>query len=457
MKKCSGKIFSILFFVISVFGYGQNNNVYDPSPKIPKPTLFRQQIPLSVGVATPKPGNIVKSNSFFQDKAIQQRNQMLIQQANRNAYLRKQQAQIIRESIADMDEYTFYELPVRHHFTETKFYHEAFKKLNQIDPNNYDLKQADFIVENAFFNNQKDYEQFDKTIKQIGAFLRQKMDEFGYDKNSNLAKNFILFRFFSDTLHFNKKDLMHLPVNYDFDDAFGDKNWSNMFVTKLLETNKGQCSSMPRLYLILAEEINANAYLALSPNHSYIRFFDNGKWYNVELTNHMFTTDAMILNSGYIKAEALVNGVYMNNLTKKQVLAQEFVDLASGYLHKFGYEPFVKTIIEKALQLDPNSINANMLLSNYLTVRFEYVCKKLNINPRNHQDLQKIRFYPKVVQLLNEVNRQYQKIDNLGFEFMSREAYQKWLHSLKETQKNEKSKYIKNSLKSKLKINKFKN
>ena len=79
-----------------------------------------------------------------------------------------------------------------------------------------------------------------------------------------------------------------------------------MFVQKLLVTGKGQCNSLPKLYLILAEEIGAEAHLALSPNHSYIKFPDDeGNWHNIELTNNMLTTDAFILNSGYVKAEAI--------------------------------------------------------------------------------------------------------------------------------------------------------
>src|SRR5690606_22632601 len=117
---------------------------------------------------------------------------------------------------------------------------------------------------------QQDYEEFNSIVNQTGDFLREKMDELGYDKESNLAKNFMLFQFFSDTLEIKSRDLKHLPLEYDFEDYMGINDWSKMFVSKLLETGKGQCNSLPRLYLILAEEIGAEAFLSLSPNHSYI-------------------------------------------------------------------------------------------------------------------------------------------------------------------------------------------
>jgi hypothetical protein len=277
------------------------------------------------------------------------------------------------------------------------------------------------------------------------------MTELEFDQNSNIAKNYMLFKFFSDTLEIKSKDLKHLPFKYDFKDYMGIEDWSKMFVSKLLATGKGQCNSLPRLYLILAEEIGAEAFLSLSPNHSYIKFRDeDNNWYNVELTNGMFTTDSSILQSGFIKSEALQNGIYMQKMTEKQLLSQLLSDFAQGYARKFGYDAFVNQVINKALELYPNSISANMIKSNYLTIQFEYIAKQVGINPRNRQELQNIRHYPKIVQMLNQVNAQYDKVDDLGFEFMSPDDYQKWLASLQETKQQEDNEALKKQFNIKL-------
>lgn len=258
------------------------------------------------------------------------------------------------------------------------------------------------------------------------------MKELNYDLQSNSAKNFMLFQFFSETLQLKSNGVKHTAFQYDFDDYMGVKEHSKMFVSKLLETKKGQCHSMPLLYLILAEQIGAKAFLALSPNHSYIRFQDDvGKWYTIELTNGMFSTTSYILQSGYIKSEALQNKIYMQNLSKKELLSQFYVDLANGYTHKFGYDEFVQKLITKALALYPNSISANMIQSNLDTARFEYAMHQLGINPRKKEALQNIRYFPEAVDLLNKVNKQYDFVDNLGYEHMPAEAYQKWLQSMK--------------------------
>lgn len=321
--------------------------------------------------------------------------------------------------------------------SRTTPYHFAFQKLTTMSDSSYSIQKAIFLVENAYYENQGDFTDFNKVISEIGHFLRWKMEELNYDENSNIAKNLILFQFFSDTLKIEPKNLEHLPFQYDFDDYLGDKNWENMFISKLLRTNKGQCHSLPLLYMILAEEIGANAHLSFSPNHSYIKFQDdNGKWINIELTNGMLTTDAFILQSGYIKAEALQNKIYMQPISKKQLLSAFMVDLAKGYANKFGYDQFVINVIEKAIELYPNNINAQLVKSDLKTMHFFYVQKQLNVGE------DKIQHYPKAKALLDEMYAQYKLVDKLGFEKMPMDDYEKWLSSLNEAKSKQDNKQL---------------
>tara|TARA_R110002074_G_scaffold14788_2_gene51248 strand:- start:10554 stop:11849 length:1296 start_codon:yes stop_codon:yes gene_type:complete len=424
-------------------------------PTAPQPTQFQQygnnglQNPKNV-VSVPNPMDIFNGTSDQQ--RIQRQNQMLIQEVEQNEKLRTEQLNQVNKDIAEYDSNRInYSLPSYGNIESTKYYRNAFDKLNGLNPARFSVKDATFAIENAYFEEKQNYEDFDKLIKQTGDFLREKMDELGYDQNSNLAKNFMLFKFFSDTLEIKSKDLKHLPFKYDFEDYLGIEDWSKMFVSKLLATGKGQCNSLPRLYLILAEEIGAEAFLSLSPNHSYIKFRDeNEYWYNVELTNGMFTAESSILQSGFIKSEALQNEIYMQEMSSKQLLSQLLTDFAQGYARKFGYDPFVKNVVDRALQLYPNSITANMLNSNYLTIQFEYIANQVGINPRDRNDLQNIRNFPKIVQMLNQVNLQYTTIDNLGYEYMSPTDYESWLASLKDAKTEKQNQEIKEQFSIKL-------
>ncbi|WP_168802027.1 hypothetical protein [Chryseobacterium candidae] len=327
-----------------------------------------------------------------------------------------------------------YDLPSLSGKAGTGSYYDAFSKLSAMDSENYSLADVNFTVENAFYDNKQDVNKFKSGIQKTAKQLLQKMKERKQDTESNVSKNLMIFEYFSKDIKLN--GTTHKAFEYDFKDYMGQKDYSKMFVSKLLKTGSGQCHSMPLYYLILAEAMNTEAYLSLAPNHSYIRFVDDeGTMRNMELTNGMFPTDNAFLESGYIKSEALQNKIYLENLTKKELLGMAYFDLARGYVSKFGYDEFVNKVIDKALELYPNGIAPNMEKANISQVRFANVMKQLGINPEDKRDLQRIGYFPKAVEQLNQINEQFNHIDNLGYAKMPASAYESWLKSLK-TEKN---------------------
>lgn len=321
----------------------------------------------------------------------------------------------------------------------TQAYYAAFANLSNLDPDNYSLAEAVFLVENAYFDNDKNFQNsYQKQIQRATDVIRRSMKNDGIEYD-NVSKNLAVFRYFAEDSKRNGK-VIHKAIKYDFEDYMGAKDYAKMFVSKLMKTNSGQCHSMPLLYLILAEQIGAEAYLVMSPNHSYIRFeADDGEMLSIELTNGMFSANSFVLNSGYIKAEALKNKLYMQNLGKKEVLSQTFVDLASGYIHKYGYDEFVAKVINKALQLNPNNINAHLWKSNTDQVRFMQSTARFGIDPQNKGQLQFIRDIPPLDLQFGEINRGFEYIDNSGFAEMPAEQYQQWLGSMKSTENKQKS------------------
>lgn len=421
----------LLLLLLPFFTFAQIN-----LPNVPQPTQFTNYSnqnwsnPNNNLPKVPNPFDMM--NGKDEQQRIQQQNQQIINQTQQRETQREQQTREIYQDINKSKSEINYNFPSHSNIAGTKFYEDVYNKMLVLDETNYSVKEVNFDIENAYFENKQNKVEFDKIIKQSGEFIIAKMKELNYDLNSNSAKNFMLFQFFSQTLQLNGFKQKHFPLKYDFNDYWGQKDWSKMFVTKLLRTGTGQCHSMPLLYLTLAEEIGAEAFLSTSPNHSYIKFQDeNEKWYNLELTNGMFTVSSFILNNGFIRAEAIQNKIYMQNLSKKELLSQFYVDLASGYLHKFGYDDFVEKVANKAIELDPNSINANMVKSNYNTEHLKYVVKILGIDPRNQESREKILNYPEAVEILREMHKQYKVIDDLGYQYMPADAYEKWLGSLK--------------------------
>lgn len=345
---------------------------------------------------------------------MQQNDFKIVEKENRE----KEQKQF--EQKVNNLEISGYNLPSLSANSGTNFYYDALSQLNNLDQSNYSLAEANFIVENAYSERKLHYSNFKANISKIASQVLQKMKSGKVTPVDNTLKNIALFK------HFSKN------YKYDFDDFMGKKEWNKMFVSKLLKTGKGQCHSMPLLYLMVAESIGADASLAMAPNHTYIRFKDDdNQWQNIELTNGILSTNAMILESGYIGSEALLNDVYMNSLSKKQLMSLLYADLAIGYIHKYGMDEFVGKALDKSLELYPNNMYANLLKSMYQQARFEYVAAELGIqNVENPAELENIKYFPKGLELLKETKMQFNNIDQLGFKFMPDGAYSEWLSNM---------------------------
>jgi hypothetical protein len=224
------------------------------------------------------------------------------------------------------------------------------------------------------------------------------------------------------------------PYTYDFTDFFGRKDWSNMFVTKLLTTHKGNCHSLPYLYKILADELGATCWLGLAPNHMYIknRCKKTG-WYNTEITSGDFPTDAWILTSGYIPVDAVRSGIYMDTLSNQQSIALCVLDLAKGYEFqtKNYYDGFIIKCCDLILQYHPVNVQAILLKAETLK--------------RNYEK-QKADKSSEAKETYNQMEQLYTKLFELGYREMPDKMYMQWLQSVAK----ERNKYTNKELKSTL-------
>ena len=220
-----------------------------------------------------------------------------------------------------------------------------------------------------------------------------------------------------------------MPYRYDFNDIFGSKDWSNMFVTKLLQTRKGNCHSIPYLYKILADELGAKAYLALAPNHTYIKQrAAKGGWYNTELTSASFPIDAWLMASGYISLEAVQKSTYLDTLSNKESLSLCVIDLAQGYIHKYPDNDgkFVIKCCNLALKYFPNYVNAVLLKAEIRLKQLQVIQKRYG-----YAYLKEVTVYPEAKILWDEMNSLYMRLYTLGYRQMPEQMYVEWLTSLK--------------------------
>lgn len=314
---------------------------------------------------------------------------------------------------------------------KNKYYQSAYDSINGMLEGNspLDLKLAIFLVENTYFDNQAKYQQFCDLINKKVYILRQIIKNEKLDTTNNLALNYAIQKLFMESTKYKAKDgtiKIAKPFKYDFEDFEGSQDFTKQFVSKLLVNGKGQCHSLPLLYLILANEIGAKANIAYSPNHSYIAFPDNqNNWYNFECTSGEFTSYSFIMSSGYVKAEAIKSGIYTVPVSLKQLIANQLNDLAIQQNAVFGIDDFQLKCAKRTLEFFPNNIMALMNVSNHQTAK-----TKVAAYNAGYPDMKNINNYPDLKKEMDKRDELYNYIDNLGFYAMPDEVYQHWLKSL---------------------------
>lgn len=333
-------------------------------------------------------------------------------------------------------------------FTQSTEYTIAFNDLLGIiqgDCKNKPFKKAVWIVESTY-NSKLKTSEFNIDIdllKDLVAFnlIRKNLKYDGKDRDL-IEKYAAIYTAIVDTviLKSQSDSFTYLPFRYDFDDVFGGKSWENMFVTKLLTTRKGNCHSMPYLYKILCEELGVPCFLALAPNHIYIKHrSEKAGMYNTELTSASFPIDAWLMASGYITLESIQNGVYMDALNDKQCIALCVLDLAKGYDRKYPINDgtFIIKCCDLALEHFPKYINAMLLKAETRKKQFEKLMKERNISTPSVLRLQKDG-----KMLWDDMNSLYTKVHKLGYRTMPEQMYVDWLLSLKKEREKYSNKQV---------------
>jgi len=312
-------------------------------------------------------------------------------------------------------------------FTTSNYYENTFNSIKNKVQTNASFKSCVLEIENNFYGNNININDFDTLIHNLSIIALAKTHSrnvskyYRYD-SINYLINASIFSLIHDTSFISKDSEIHthVPFTYNFTDPFGEQDYTNTFVTKLLATHQGNCQSLAYLYKILADELDAKCWLSLAPNHIYIKNYSQKiGWYNTELTSGTFPTDAWIMTTSYISPEAVKSGLYMDTLSNQQAIALCVLDLAKCYEKqtKNYYDGFILKCCDLVLQYHP--VNPMALLMRAETLKKIYLHQK------------EIK-YPRPTVTLDEMQKAYIKLAKLGYREMSDRMYQKWLKSIAE-------------------------
>jgi hypothetical protein len=360
-----------------------------------------------------------------------QLHQFIIDQYNQN---QNPEAELVKEVIGDLNEIRNSEQSRRRDYyasDEFKNGNAAYLKAKILLGNmltgktKLSLKDAFYILENAYGDNYLNYDEYCAALKKSSDFIKQWLNENGHSTFDQQALHFGIQKFMSDTLTISnvmKEPLgvaktKHLPFVYDFVDFRAEKDFRNFFVTKTLATGTGQCNSLPTVYLLLAEQLSAQTYLSYAPLHSFIKYRDSkGTIHNYEPTSHFQVPDQWYAEHLHISREAYRNKIYLDTLNKKQIVAGAMMDLAFGYMAKHGAADgsFINECVDEAIQYFPQgeaNVQGWLLRSTLLAATLHRM-----LNQKGIRDLKDIDKVPEAKQVYQQMLAVQQKLKALGYQ-----------------------------------------
>jgi len=143
---------------------------------------------------------------------------------------------------------------------------------------------------------------------------------------------------------------------YDLSDPFG-KNINNKLLPIYMATHKGNCASMPLLFIILGQKLGIDVTASTAPNHLFVKYRDDqGKTYNLEATSDARPTrDEWVRQQSPMTDEALKNRVYMQALTKHETVVVMMGTLVE-YYEQQGWQEKLIALSNLSLEYYPNYV-----------------------------------------------------------------------------------------------------
>ena len=339
--------------------------------------------------------------------------------------------------------------------TQTKPFSDVYNNLHDMlnGKNPLSIKDAYYEIEKAYGNVYLTKAEYDEQINKSVSFIKQWLYENHKSLKDNMALNYGIQKFMTDTLTINNKNnkempnvkMTHLGFYYDYQDYKAKIDERSYFVTKTFATGNGQCHTLPIVYLILAEQLGAQCYLSYAPIHSFIKYPDKkGIIHDFEATSNWYISDQWYKENFNIKTLAVNKKIYLNPMDKQQIIACAMIDLACSYGKKIGIADgaFITKCVDTAMNYFPNkeaNITGWLLRVKVANIKLNRIAKN---NPnKTKEEIEKI---PEAKVLIDELNYLDAKIESLGYEPLPESTYDKIVENQDSKGKIQKLKQIDN-------------
>lgn len=188
-------------------------------------------------------------------------------------------------------------------------------------------------------------------LKRIDAIVGQVREMAGPNPTSN-DKISALRRFLYQPGLWNGYEAYH----YDFDDPRGTKI-ANKLLPNYLATKKGQCVSMPVLFIVLGQRLGLNVVASTAPEHVFVKYTDDaGNTYNLEATSGATPQrEVWIRQQSPMTDQAVANGIYLRKLSKRETAAVMAQVVAENLAKRKEYEKVI-AVADVLLRFNPKGV-----------------------------------------------------------------------------------------------------
>jgi regulator of sirC expression with transglutaminase-like and TPR domain len=183
------------------------------------------------------------------------------------------------------------------------------------------------------------------------------------------AANLVKFKALRDYLYQPPLLSGRRPFTYILED---DRNPKAKLLSVYLATRKGNCVSMPLLFVILGQKLGIPVAITTAPAHLYVKFRgDNGKWYGVETTSGggWAEDDWQTSQFSRLTEKAVANGIYLTPLTLKETAVVVADSLLEHYANQNSIEANRARVKLALLHIDHYPKNVTAMVHVYLGYR----------------------------------------------------------------------------------------
>lgn len=131
--------------------------------------------------------------------------------------------------------------------------------------------------------------------------------------------------------------------SYDFDDPLGN-NIRNKLMPQYLASKKGNCVTMPLLFVILGQRLGLDVTISTVPYHLFVKYADpeTGTTYNLEATSGATPArDVWIRQQNPMTDKSIASGLYMRKLTKRETAAEMATTITGYFIQKHEHEKVI--------------------------------------------------------------------------------------------------------------------